>query len=158
MILQLSMFFTSINSGAKLQMNLFLSQVASVMASCGAMGMSAATSAFDLAHAQKTKDYHTSISGWVPPDKESTRQTIVYMCMVTYYSLHMLLVGFGVSCLFTFASWWVSLGVFGGHFMLYTMTRLWINKGDLRCYLRSFEVSMLCILPLSQYLYLTRLQ
>ena len=148
MILQLSMFFTSINSGAALRVNLFLSQVASVMASCGAMGLGAASSAFENASVQKPKGIHTSISGWVPPDKESTRQTIVYMCMVTYYSLHMLLVGFGVSCLFTFASWWVSLGVVGGHFMLYTMTRLWINKGDLRFFLRSFEVSMLCILRL----------
>ena len=158
MILQLVMFFTSIKTNQTFDMDLFLSQIASVMASCGAMGLSCASSAFETASVQKPKGIHTSISGWVPPDKESTRQTIVYMCMVTYYSLHMLLVGFGVSCLFTFASWWVSLGVFGGHFMLYTMTRLWINKGDLRFYLRSFEVSMLCILRGSQYLYLTHLQ
>ena len=141
------MFFTSINSEAALRMNIFLSQVASVMASCGAMGMSAATSAFDLAHNLNVSEIHTSISGWVPPDNEPTRQGIVYVCMVVYYTLHMLLIGFGVSCLFSSAPWWVSLGILGGHFLLYTIVRLLINKGDLRLWLKSAQV---CILYLQQ--------
>eukprot|EP00948_MAST-09A_sp_MAST-9A-sp1_P004034 g4034.t1 len=116
-----------------------LPQVTSVMASCGAMGMSAATSAFDIAHANKVKGIHLSISGWVPPDDEPARQTIVYVSMVVYYSLHMLLFGFGASCLFSLAPWYISLGVLGGHFTLYTLVRLLINKGDLRIYLRSAE-------------------
>eukprot|EP00948_MAST-09A_sp_MAST-9A-sp1_P003427 g3427.t1 len=114
-----------------LNQNIFLSQMASVMASCGAMGMSCATSAFDNAHGQKLKGIHTSISGWVPPDDKPVRQTIVYVSMVVYYSLHMLLVGFGVSCLFSLSSWVVSLGVLGGHFIACTLIRLLINKGDL---------------------------
>eukprot|EP00948_MAST-09A_sp_MAST-9A-sp1_P002096 g2096.t1 len=39
--------------GEIVDMSIFLSQIASVMASCGAMGLSAATSAFDMAHDQK---------------------------------------------------------------------------------------------------------
>eukprot|EP00948_MAST-09A_sp_MAST-9A-sp1_P001052 g1052.t1 len=139
MILQLSMFFTSMKAKETLNQNIFLSQMASVMASCGAMGMSCATSAFDNAHGQKLKGIHTSISGWVPPDDKPVRQTIVYVSMVVYYSLHMLLVGFGVSCLFSLSSWVVSLGVLGGHFIAYTLIRLLINKGDLRPWLKSAQ-------------------
>eukprot|EP00948_MAST-09A_sp_MAST-9A-sp1_P000504 g504.t1 len=113
--------------------------MASVMASCGAMGMSCATSAFDHAHRLKLKGAHTSISGWVPPDDKPVRQTIVYVSMVVYYSLHMLLVGFGVSCLFSLSPWVVSLGVLGGHFIVYTLIRLLINKGDLRLWLKSTQ-------------------
>ena len=142
MILQLSIFFTSMKAKETLNQNIFLSQMASVMASCGAMGMSCATSAFDNAHSQKPKGVHTSISGWVPPDDKPVRQTIVYVSMVVYYSLHMLLVCFGVSCLFSLSSWVVSLGVLGGHFIAYTLIRLLINKGDLRPWLKSAQVSI----------------
>ena len=142
MILQLVMFFTSIKANQTFDMDLFLSQMASVMASCGAMGMSCATAAFDNAHGQKPKGIHTSISGWVPPDDKPVRQTIVYVCMVVYYSLHMLLVGFGVSCLFSLSPWVVSLGVLGGHFIVYTFIRLLINKGDLRPWTKAGQVSI----------------
>ena len=131
MILQLTIFLKYVkeseNGGlSQLSGGLLFTQVSSVVCSCAAVGLSLSSNAFDMhRHHYNDGNERFPITGsFLPPKECPRRYSVVFVCAVIWYSLHLFLVSFSLSTMFSFAPSVLSWSIFGGYILLYNLIRI----------------------------------
>ena len=132
MVLQMTIVLTNIKN-KRLDSGLLAAQIACVLSSCFAIGLSLGSANFDYALAVTIPGElkHPSMAKFLPRD-DLFRQTLIYASMVVWYSLHVLIFGFGYSCLFAFATLGISISIFFGNMVLFTIIRYIVNNAGWR--------------------------